>query len=159
MLVQEGELGGGLWNKQDKVVIYNTRGPRLNSELSSITCHPQANQTARLKTLDRNKWTTSCLLISFFGFWHWNQQVPRSRRHSHTHLVTPRLYVFQWLSTPQRAWGVRTEIRAELPWCFCCLLRRRGQLLFADVDLKPRLQSAVVFRILLSMSIRESWKI
>lgn len=68
MLVQEGELGGGLWNKQDKVVIYNTRRPRLNRELSSITCHPQANQTARLKTLDQNKWTTSCLLISFFGF-------------------------------------------------------------------------------------------
>lgn len=68
MLVQEGELGGGLWNKQDKVVIYNIRRLRLNKELSSITCHPQANQIARLKTFDQNKWTTSCLLISLFWF-------------------------------------------------------------------------------------------
>lgn len=68
MLVNEGELGGGLWNEQDKVVIYNIRRLRLNKELSSITCHPQANQIARLKAFDQNKWTTSCLLISLFRF-------------------------------------------------------------------------------------------
>lgn len=55
MLVQEGELGGGLWNKQDKGVLYNIRRLRLNKELSGISCHPQANQMAQLKTLDQNK--------------------------------------------------------------------------------------------------------
>lgn len=55
MLVQKGELGGGLWNRQDKVVIYSIRKLRLNKELSSITCHPQANEIAWLKTHDQNK--------------------------------------------------------------------------------------------------------
>lgn len=45
-------MGGGLWNKQDKVVIDNIRKLRLNKELSSITCHPEANQIVWLKTLD-----------------------------------------------------------------------------------------------------------
>jgi len=113
MLVQEGGLGGGLWNKQDKVVMHNIRRLRLNKELSSITCHPWANQIAQLKTLYQNKCTTSCLLINIFWFWHWNQQVPRSCRHSHTRLVTPRLYVFKWLTTPQWAWdwGLRSQLK------------------------------------------------
>lgn len=152
MLVQEGELGGGLWNKQDKGVIYDVIRLRLNKELSSITCHPQANKTAQLKTLDQNKSTTSCLLISLFRFWLWNQQVPRSHRHSHTHLVTPRLYMFKWCTKLQWAWDMRTEIRAETSPCFCRLLSRQGQLFFSDLDLKPRLQSIAVFRVLLSMN-------
>lgn len=141
MLVQEGELGGGLWNKQDKGVLYNIRRLRLNKELSGISCHPQANQMAQLKTLDQNKRTTSCLLISLFRFWLWNQQVPRSHRHSHTHLVTPRLYMFKWCAVLQWAWDMRTEITAETSQYFCCLLSRQGQLLFSDLDLEPCLQS------------------
>lgn len=92
-----GWTGRRLWNKQDKVVIYNISKLRLNKERSSLNCHPQENQIAWLKTLDWNKWTTSCLLISLFWFWQWNQQVPRSHRHSHIHWVTPGLYVFKWL--------------------------------------------------------------
>lgn len=41
---------------------YNIGRLKLNKALSSITCHPQANQIAQLKTLNQNKWATSCFL-------------------------------------------------------------------------------------------------
>lgn len=88
--MQEGELG----NKQDKTAVCNAESLRTGKEPSGMTCHPQANHILRLKTLDQNKWTTASLLIRLFWSWHWNEQVPRSRRHSHP--LTPRLHVFLW---------------------------------------------------------------
>lgn len=144
--MQEGELGGGLWNRQDKVVIYNIRRLRLNEDLSIINCHPQANKIAWLKTLDQNKWATSFdKLFLVLTLKPTGAQEPQT---SHTHLVTPRLYVFRWFTAPQWAWRGRTEMRAELS-VSACLLRRQSQLVFAAADLKTALQNAVASRALL----------
>lgn len=101
--MQEGELG----NKQDKTAVCNAESLRTGKEPSGMTCHPQANHIVRLKTLDQNKWTTARLLIRLFWSWHWNEQVPRSRRHSHP--LTPRLHVFHWRTALQWEWDARTE--------------------------------------------------
>lgn len=148
--MQKGELG----NKQDKAEVCSAASLWMDKKPSGIICHPQANDIARMKALDHNKWTTACLLIRLFWFWHWNQQVPRSCRRSHPLSYSKAACVPVMNCTAVKA--VLNFLR-----CFCCFWRRQDRLLSADVDLKSILQSTAVFRYRVSLwaswNCKRSW--